>query len=111
VSPTSYIYLVEWRCQGCSCAGCPNPGGEGARILRFNDRLTRWGSQGEDGDEEEAARRTLDLDRYGLKFSPVESGDSGVYLCLINNRREPDAPIALTVQGEGSVEWNLISRS
>ena len=44
-------------------------------------------------------RRNLDFDRYGLRFQPVKATDSGTYMCLLNNRREPDAPIVLTVQG------------
>ncbi|TRY71536.1 hypothetical protein TCAL_12498, partial [Tigriopus californicus] len=90
VSPTSYIYLVEWKCVGCRCQDCPNPHGEGLRILRYNDKLMRWDNEDE--------RRNLDMDRSGLKFEPVTSADSGTYMCLINNRREPDSPIVLIVQ-------------
>ena len=57
---------------------------------RYNDKLMRWDENG---------RRNLDFERYGLKFDPVTSADSGTYLCLINNRREPDSPMVLTVQG------------
>ena len=35
ITPTSYIYLVEWKCMGCECKSCPNPNGEGARLLRY----------------------------------------------------------------------------
>ena len=93
VAPATYIYLVEWRCAGCDCRQCPDgPSGiEGARLLRYNDRLTRW---------DDDPRRSLDYERYGLRFGPVRSRDSGTYLCLLNNRREPDAPIVLTVQGK-----------
>ncbi len=93
VSPTSLIYLVEWKCLGCDCSGCPNPSGDGARLLRYNNKLTRWG-------DEDSDRRGLEFERYGLRFEPVRAGDSGTYLCLLNNRREPDSPIVLTVQGE-----------
>ena len=34
LTPTSYVYLVEWKCIGCKCTGCPDPNGEGMRILR-----------------------------------------------------------------------------
>jgi hypothetical protein len=34
VTPTSYVYLVEWVCLGCKCTKCPNPNGEGKRLLR-----------------------------------------------------------------------------
>lgn len=95
VSPTSYIYLVEWRCVGCKCRGCPNPNGEGFRILRFNDKLTKW----DESDGGEASRRKLEFERYGLRFEPVTSDDSGTYLCLLNNRQAPDSPVVLTVQG------------
>ncbi len=57
---------------------------------RYNDKLTKW-----DTDD----RRSLDFERYGLRFGPVRSKDSGTYLCLLNNRMEPDAPIVLTVEG------------
>ena len=95
LSPTSYVYLVEWKCLGCKCTGCPNPNGEGTRILRFNDELTRWDTAARD----EVQRRTLDIRSYGLQFGPVKAEDSGTYLCLINNRREPDALLELTVEG------------
>ena len=89
----SYIYLVEWKCVGCGCRKCPNPNGEGLRLMRYNqDRLTRW-----DGDS--LGRRSLDYDRYALRFQPVTSEDSGTYLCLMNNRQTPDSPVVLTVQG------------
>ena len=137
----SYIYLVEWKCVGCGCRKCPNPNGEGLRLMRYNqgpdlieathhddpqsstisfldlsaardhtnqvqkrvesiesltvppqDRLTRW-----DGDS--VGRRSLDYDRYALRFAPVTSEDSGTYLCLMNNRQTPDSPVVLTVQG------------
>ncbi len=35
VTPTSYVYLVEWMCLGCRCTKCPNPNGEGKRLLRW----------------------------------------------------------------------------
>lgn len=95
VSPGTYIYLVEWKCLGCACPGCPNPNGEGSRILRYNDKLTRW-----DGDDEENPRRALSFDQFGLQLAPVRAADSGTYLCLLNNRREPDSPMILTVEGE-----------
>lgn len=60
--------------------------------FRYNDKLMRWDNEDE--------RRNLDMDRSGLKFEPVTSADSGTYMCLINNRREPDSPIVLIVQGE-----------
>ncbi len=44
--------------------------------------------------------------RYALKFGPVSSKDSGTYLCLLNNRREPDAPIVLTVQGQTNISYS-----
>ena len=66
------------------------------RILRFNNELTRWDTAARD----EVERRTLDTKNYGLKFGPVSAEDSGTYLCLINNRREPDALLELTVEGE-----------
>ncbi len=98
-TPDTYIYLVEWKCQGCSCRSCPNPGGEGHRLMRYNqDRLTRWDEQ-EHGGDGTAARRQLDFDRYALRFEPVTSDDSGTYLCLMNNRQTPDSPVVLTVQG------------
>ena len=75
--------------------GCPDPNGEGMRILRFNNELTRWDTAAID----EVKRRTLDTKNYGLKFGPVSAEDSGTYLCLINNRREPDALLELTVEG------------
>ncbi len=31
VVPSTYIYLVEWKCLGCDCRDCPNPNGEGSR--------------------------------------------------------------------------------
>lgn len=99
LSPTSYVYLVEWKCIGCKCTGCPDPNGEGTRILRFNNELTRWDT----ASREEVARRTLDIRNYGLKFEPVSAEDTGTYLCLINNRREPDAPLQLTVEGKNGV--------
>ena len=34
VAPTTYVYLVEWLCLGCRCNKCPNPDGEGKRLLR-----------------------------------------------------------------------------
>ncbi len=95
LTPTSYVYLVEWKCVGCKCTGCPDPNGEGTRILRFNNELTRWDTASED----EVARRTLDTGSYGLRFGPVAAEDTGSYLCLINNRREPDASLELTVEG------------
>ena len=95
LSPTSYVYLVEWKCAGCKCTGCPDPNGEGMRILRYNNELTRWDTANRD----EVERRTLDIKNYGLKFGPVTAEDSGTYLCLINNRREPDALLQLTVEG------------
>ena len=61
LSPTSFVYLVEWKCLGCKCTGCPNPNGEGTRILRFNDELTRWDTAARD----EVQRRTLDIRSYG----------------------------------------------
>lgn len=94
LTPTSYVYLVEWKCIGCKCTGCPDPNGEGTRILRYNNELTRWDTASQD----EVARRTLDTRTYGLKFGPVRADDTGTYLCLINNRREPDAPLLLTVE-------------
>ncbi len=48
VTPTSFVYLVEWKCLGCRCNKCPNPNGEGKRILRYNDKLIRW----DEGDEQ-----------------------------------------------------------
>ena len=95
LTQSSYVYLVEWRCIGCKCTGCPDPNGEGTRILRFNNELTRWDTAAKD----EVARRTLDIRNYGLKFGPVSAEDTGMYLCLINNRREPDALLQLTVEG------------
>jgi hypothetical protein len=65
------------------------------RLLRYNDDLTRW--DGGDGDER---RRSLDVEHFGLRLEPVSAADSGTYICLINNRREPDAHIVLTVQGK-----------
>ena len=100
LSPTSFVYLVEWKCLGCKCTGCPNPNGEGTRILRFNDELTRWDTAARD----EVQRRTLDIRSYGLQFGPVTAEDSGTYLCLINNRREPDALLELTVEGNKKVQ-------
>eukprot|EP00093_Oithona_nana_P000821 00821.XXX_1879_270_1 [CDS] Oithona nana genome sequencing. len=94
LSPTSYVYLVEWKCAGCKCTGCPDPNGEGMRILRYNNELTRWDTANRD----EVERRSLDIKNYGLKFGPVTAEDSGTYLCLINNRREPDALLQLTVE-------------
>ena len=79
--------------------GCPDPNGEGMRILRFNNELTRWDTAARD----EVERRTLDTKNYGLKFGPVSAEDSGTYLCLINNRREPDALLELTVEGENTI--------
>ena len=96
LSPTSYVYLVEWKCAGCKCTGCPDPNGEGMRILRYNNELTRWDTANRD----EVERRSLDIKNYGLKFGPVTAEDSGTYLCLINNRREPDALLQLTVEGK-----------
>lgn len=103
LTPTSYVYLVEWKCIGCKCTGCPDPNGEGTRILRFNNELTRWDTAAKD----EVARRTLDIRNYGLKFGPVSAEDSGTYLCLINNRREPDALLELTVEGEAFKAFDL----
>ncbi|XP_040572850.2 putative receptor-type tyrosine-protein phosphatase mosPTP-1 isoform X2 [Lepeophtheirus salmonis] len=91
ILPDSFIYVVEWKCLDCLCSDCPNPNGDGARILRYNDnKLMRW-----DGQEN---RRVLDVERYGINFLPVKAEDSGTYHCLINNRLEPDSPILLTVQ-------------
>ena len=72
------------------------------RILRFNNELTRWDTAARD----EVERRTLDTKNYGLKFGPVSAEDSGTYLCLINNRREPDALLELAVEGEKTIFEN-----
>ena len=41
VSSSSYIYLVEWVCSGCSCAQCPAHSNTGLRLLRYNDKITQ----------------------------------------------------------------------
>ena len=37
---------------------------------------------------------------FGLRIDPVSAGDSGDYLCLVNNRRRPNAVFRLLVQGK-----------
>lgn len=64
---------------------------------RYNNKLTRWDSSDEDVNR--PPRRNLDYENYGLKFEPVTAADTGTYLCLLNNRREPDSQTVLTVQG------------
>ena len=54
------------------------------------ESTTVWQNQG---------RVILDPDSYALHFRPVVAGDSGEYLCLVNNRPLPEAIIKLTVQG------------
>ena len=46
-----------------------------------------------------ANRITVPLGVFGLRIDPVSAGDSGDYLCLVNNRRRPDAVVRLLVQG------------
>ena len=46
-----------------------------------------------------ADRITVPLGVFGLRIDPVSAGDSGDYLCLVNNRRRPDAVVRLLVQG------------
>eukprot|EP00090_Calanus_glacialis_P045884 TRINITY_DN8764_c0_g1_i5.p1 TRINITY_DN8764_c0_g1~~TRINITY_DN8764_c0_g1_i5.p1 ORF type:complete len:888 (-),score=166.51 TRINITY_DN8764_c0_g1_i5:697-3360(-) len=88
VSSSSYIYLIEWVCQGCDCGQCPSHSNNGLRLLRYNDKITQW---------DNSFRRTLDKHRYGLEFAPVTVEDTGVYYCLINN--QPDlSPVQLIVQ-------------
>ena len=41
VSSSSYIYLVEWVCSGCSCAQCPAHSNTGLSLLRYNDKITQ----------------------------------------------------------------------
>ena len=88
VSSSSYIYLIEWVCQGCDCGQCPSHSNNGLRLLRYNDKITQW---------DNSYRRTLDQRRYGLEFSPVTVQDSGVYYCFINNRLD-SSPVGLIVQ-------------
>ena len=45
VSSSSYIYLVEWVCSGCSCAQCPAHSNTGLRLLRYNDKITQVSCQ------------------------------------------------------------------
>ena len=42
VSSSSYIYLIEWVCQGCDCGQCPSHSNNGLRLLRYNDKITQW---------------------------------------------------------------------
>ena len=76
-----YIYLIlsEWICVGCTCDQCPshtNRAG-GLRLLRYNDKETRW---------DDSDHRRLVNNGYQLEFDPVSTEDSGLYYCFINNR-------------------------
>ena len=88
VSSSSYIYLIEWVCQGCDCGQCPSHSNNGLRLLRYNDKITQW---------DNSFRCTLDKHRYGLEFAPVTVQDTGVYYCFINNRLD-SSPVQLVVQ-------------
>ena len=80
VTSSSSIYLLEWVCQGCSCAQCPSHPGNGLRILRYSGKITHWGN---------SFRRNLDKQRYSLEFAPVTVEDKGVYYCFINKQPDP----------------------
>ena len=88
VSSSSYIYLIEWVCQGCDCGQCPSHSNNGLRLLRYNDKITQW---------DNSERRSLDRERFSLEFSPVTVQDSGDYYCFINNRLD-SSPVELIVQ-------------
>ena len=53
-----------------------------------------------------ADRITVPLGVFGLSVDPVSAGDSGDYLCLVNNRRRPNAVVRLLVQGKPTL-WRL----
>ena len=58
-----------------------------------------------------ADRITVPLGVFGLRIDPVSAGDSGDYLCLVNNRRRPDAVVRLLVQGRPTpTPWQAESR-
>ena len=68
-------------------------------LNRYNDKLIRWDQS--DDDDDGWTRRKLDTKQlFALTFSPVTSDDTGTYICLMNNRRQPDSPVYLTVEGK-----------
>lgn len=44
---------------------------------------------------------------YSVEIDPVIAGDSGDYVCLVNNRRRPNAVVRLLVQGKTDQYVNL----
>ena len=46
-----------------------------------------------------ADRIAVPLGAFAVNIDPVSAGDSGDYVCLVNNRRRPNAVIRLLVQG------------
>ena len=41
----------------------------------------------------------MPLGAFDVNIDPVSAGDSGDYVCLVNNRRRPNAVVRLLVQG------------
>lgn len=46
------------------------------------------------------SRMTLQEGTYSLSFRPVRASDSGVYICLVNNKEETQVPVRLIVRGK-----------
>ncbi|XP_063218642.1 protein sidekick-2-like [Bacillus rossius redtenbacheri] len=76
VSEHSLVFTLEWRAR--------------ARLVEYaGESTTVW---------EHRRRLSLEPGSFALRIRPVESGDSGVYSCLVNNRPQPEALVRLVVQ-------------
>lgn len=91
ITQNTFVIQVEWRCTG-QCGSKTGSGGDSSLIkfVKGSGVIVR----------KTESRITLEPDSFSLRFDPVESQDKGKYVCLINNRRLPEAVIQLSVLGK-----------
>ena len=94
VNANTLVRKLEWLCRGCRSA---SPSHE-TTIASF--KADEGGNSSVAISDGLADRITVPLGVFGLSVDPVSAGDSGDYLCLVNNRRRPNAVVRLLVQGK-----------
>ena len=97
----TFVVQLEWRCRG----DCTNTGTSNQKVLNVKDNeeeiiLIKYVKDTETKSMSNTDRIRLEMDMFALAFDPVLDKDEGRYLCLINNRRLPDAVIQLNVLGK-----------
>ncbi len=95
VNEHSLVRRLEWICKGCRSTSSSHE----TTVVLFKAVAAEASNGSIEVDPALEARSSLGPKAFSVDIDPVEAGDSGDYVCLVNNRRKPNAFVRLLVQG------------